>query len=220
MNTETSTPVALSYEEVSALRSENAWIIDCRTPDEFIQGFIPESVYFSPEDNIYLDESLLLPIENPAIVVCIEGDEEKVISILREKGVQHIAGYLQGGYENWKCNSDESDMIVDIEIDELAIDLPHDNKLELIDVRRPYAFEEGHIQGSTNVPIETLGDPSIIANIHDSHNLYVIGDKSTVSLTAVSLLKRHGYHNIRFVRDGFEIAAASKLLPIVWPKRN
>src|SRR5690606_35790403 len=106
MNTETSTPVALSYEEVSALRSENAWIIDCRTPDEFIQGFIPESVYFSPEDNIYLDESLLLPIENPAIVVCIEGDEEKVISILREKGLQHIAGYLQGGYENWKCNSD------------------------------------------------------------------------------------------------------------------
>ena len=64
-------------------------------------------------------------------------------------------------------------MIIDIEPDELAMDIPFDDKLVVIDVRREPEFADGHVQGAINIPLEEMTDPASMANIEDDHNVYV-----------------------------------------------
>jgi 3-mercaptopyruvate sulfurtransferase SseA len=45
-------------------------------------------------------------------------------------GIDNVLGYLEGGFEAWRDAGEEIDLIIDIEPDELAMDIPHDSKLE------------------------------------------------------------------------------------------
>ncbi len=38
-------------------------------------------------------------------------------------------GYLDGGYAAWQQSGEESDMIIDVEPDELMMDIPFDDRL-------------------------------------------------------------------------------------------
>ena len=56
----------------------------------------------------------------------------------------------------------------------LAMDIPHDEKLVVIDVRRETEYADGHVKNAVNIPLDTLTDPASMANIEDDQNLYVI----------------------------------------------
>ena len=132
-------------------------------------------------------------------------------------GIDNVQGYLEGGYETWQNSGEEIDMIIDIEPDELAMDIPHDNLLEIIDVRKPAEFETAHVKGAVNMPLDTLADPLNVAMIDDDNNLYVHCAGGYRSVIAASLLKRHGYHNLRNVLGGFAKMKAEKGIPVVFP---
>jgi rhodanese-related sulfurtransferase len=111
-------------------------------------------------------------------------------------------------------------MIIDIEPDELAMDIPHDTKLEIIDVRKPGEFNTAHVKGAVNVPVDTLIDPVTIAQINEDNNLYIQCAGGYRSVIAASLLKRQGYHNLRNVLGGFAKIKGVKNIPIVTPQEQ
>ncbi len=45
-------------------------------------------------------------------------------------------------------------MIIDIEPAELAMDIPYDENIVLLDVRKPVEFAEGHIRDAVNLPLK------------------------------------------------------------------
>jgi rhodanese-related sulfurtransferase len=106
-------------------------------------------------------------------------------------------------------------MVIDIEADELAMDLPHDSKLEVIDVRKQTEFETAHVKGATNIPLDSLMNPANVAMIDDENNLYVHCAGGYRSVIAVSLLKRQGYHNLRNVLGGWGKIKLLKNIPVV-----
>ncbi len=111
-------------------------------------------------------------------------------------------------------------MIIDIEPDELAMDMPHDNKLEVLDVRKESEYDAGHVKGATNAPLDSLRDIFNIALISSENNLYIHCAGGYRSVIAASLLKRQGYHNLRNILGGFSKMKDQKGLKIVTTEKE
>ena len=125
---------------------------------------------------------------------------------------------MQGGFDNWKKAGEEIDLIINIEPDELAMDLPFDNNLVVIDVRKPNEFAEGHITGAINIPLSDMADPGSMAQIEEDDNLYIHCSAGYRSVIASSLLKRQGIHNLRNVLWGWNKIKELKKIEIVKEK--
>jgi hydroxyacylglutathione hydrolase len=208
---------ALSIAEFKQQVANDAWILDTRTATVFTQGFVPGSISIGLDGRFAEWAGTMLPLKQALVLVTEAGKEKESVTRLARVGIDNIHGYLDGGYDAWVAAGEQIDMIIDIEPDELAMDIPHDNLLQVIDVRKPAEFEAGHVKGATNIPLDTLTDPGHIAEIDDTHNLYVHCAGGYRSVIAASLLKRQGYHNLRNVLGGYAKMKQEKGIPVVLP---
>jgi rhodanese-related sulfurtransferase len=69
-------------------------------------------------------------------LVTPQGKEEETVIRLARVGFDKMSGALTGGFEAWQSAGEKTDMIIDIEADELMMDIPHDPNLTVVDVRR------------------------------------------------------------------------------------
>jgi rhodanese-related sulfurtransferase len=198
--------------------ARGSWILDTRPATVFTEAFVPDSISIGLDGRFAEWAGSLLPFDQPLVLVTEAGKEKESIVRLARVGIDNVQGYLEGGVEAWKAAGEEIDMIIDIEADELAMDIPHDSRLEVIDVRKPSEFEAGHVKGAVNAPLDTLVDPLNIAVIDSDNNLYVHCAGGYRSVIAASLLKRQGYDNLRNVLGGFSKMKQIKDMPIVTPK--
>jgi hydroxyacylglutathione hydrolase len=194
---------------------DGAWILDTRPSTVFTQGFIPESVSVGLDGRFAEFAGTILPYSQPLVLVTEAGKEKESITRLARVGIDNVQGYLDGGYEAWADAGETIDLIIDIEADELAMDIPHDSMLEIIDVRKVSEFETAHVKGAVNMPLDTLTDPLNIAMLDDSNNMYVHCAGGYRSVIAASLIKRQGFHNLRNVVGGFGKIKAEKGISIV-----
>lgn len=208
----------LSVNEFKEKVKNGAWILDTRPSAIFTLEFVPESISIGLDGRFAEWAGSLLPFDQPLVLVTEPGKEAESITRLARVGIDNVQGYLDGGFDAWKNAGEQVDLIIDIEPEELAMDIPHDNKLEVIDVRKPTEFETAHVKGATNVPLDTLMDPLNVAMIDSDNNLYIHCAGGYRSVIAASLLKRQGYHNLRNVLGGFGKMKLLKNMPIVSPQ--
>lgn len=211
---------ALSVPDFKKAADNGAVILDTRSAAVFTEMFVPGAISIGLDGRFAEWAGSLLPFNEPIVLVTEPGKEKETAVRLARVGLDNVAGYLDGGIEAWVAAGEPIDMIIDIEPEELAMDLPHDNKLEVIDVRKPAEFEAGHVKGATNVPLDTLSDVGNIAMIDPDNNLYVHCAGGYRSVIAASLLKRQGYHNLRNVLGGFGKMKNIKGMPVVTPERE
>jgi hydroxyacylglutathione hydrolase len=114
-----------------------------------------------------------------------------------------MKGYMEGSFPAWSAAQNPIDMIIDVEADELAMDIPFDENLIVVDVRREAEFADGHVRDAVNIPLNDMADPGSMANLDDHHNIYLHCGGGYRSIIAASLLKRQGIHNLRNVAGGW-----------------
>jgi len=193
----------LSIGEFKDLVEKDAIILDTRKAVDFTCGFVPGSVSIGLDGRFAEWAGSLLSFDRTIVLVTENGKERESVVRLARVGFDRIAGCLSGGVETWKNAGEETDMIVDVEPDELLMDLPFDENLVILDVRKPVEFAEGHIDGAINIPLNAMIDPGTMANLHESDNLYIHCSAGYRSVIAASLLKRQGFHNLRNVIGGW-----------------
>ena len=193
----------LGIEEVKKREIDEVIILDTRAPEVFTQGFIAGSVNIGLDGRFAEWAGSLLPFHTPIILVTDEGKENESLIRLARVGFDKVIGYLQGGFEAWKAAGEETDMIIDVEADELAMDIPFDEHLQIVDVRRPTEFADGHVKNALNLPLNDLTDPATMASFEEDVNLYLHCGSGYRSVIAASLLKRQGIHNLRNVLGGW-----------------
>ncbi len=193
----------LSIAAFKKLMAEDVLVIDTRHADTFTQGFIPGSIFIGLEGRFAEWAGSLLPFDKPMIVVTQPGMEEETLIRLSRVGFDKVEGYLKGSFEAWQAAGEKVDMIIDIEADELAMDLPHDPNLVVVDVRRETEYAEGHVKGAQNIPLSEMTDVATIASFEDHQNLYVHCAGGYRSVIAASLIKRQGVHNLRNITGGW-----------------
>ena len=138
------------------------------------------------------------------MLVTDPGKEKESVVRLARVGFAQMCGYLEGGFETWKKSGEPIDLIVNIDADEFAMDLPFDPKLKVVDVRRETEFADGHVPGARNIPLETLTDPGTMAEFDDTDNIYIHCASGYRSIIACSLFKRQGIHNLHNITGGWD----------------
>lgn len=193
----------VTVEKLKELLNTDIILLDTRPSSVFTEGFIPGSISIGLDGRFAEWAGSILPFDVPLFLVAEPGKEKESIIRLARVGLDKVQGYLQGGYEAWKESGEISDLIIDVEADELMMDIPFDPNLVVIDVRKPIEFAEGHLKDAVNIPLSDMIDPASMANIEDNQNLYVHCAGGYRSIIAASMLKRQGIHNLRNVVGGW-----------------
>jgi hydroxyacylglutathione hydrolase len=200
----------LSIAEVKTMIADDILILDTRNAAQFTEGFIPSSIFIGLEGRFAEWAGALLPFDQPMILVTEAGKEEETLVRLARVGFDKIQGYVKGGFEAWAAAGEKVDMIINVEADELAMDLPHDPNLVVVDVRRETEYADGHIKDAQNIPLNEMTDVASIADFEDNQNLYVHCAGGYRSVIAASLMKRQGIHNLRNVLGGWNAIKEEK----------
>ncbi|HLA59767.1 MAG TPA: rhodanese-like domain-containing protein, partial [Puia sp.] len=196
-------PLSLeAFKEI--IKDDNTICLDTRLSTEFADGFVPGSISIGLDGRFAEWAGSLLPFDKPFVLVTEPGKEKESVVRLARVGFAQMSGYLKGGFETWKNSGEPIDLIVNIDADEFAMDLPFDPKLKVVDVRRETEFADGHVAGAVNVPLETLTDPGMMADFDDSDNIYVHCAGGYRSVIASSLFKRQGIHNLHNIAGGWD----------------
>ncbi|WP_026768254.1 rhodanese-like domain-containing protein [Asinibacterium sp. OR53] len=184
-------------------QDENIILLDTRKATVFTQGFVPGSVSIGLEGRFAEWAGSLLPFDQPLLLITEPGQERETIVRLARVGFDKFEGHLAGGFETWQAAGLPIDMIIDVEADELAMDIPFDPNLVIVDVRKVPEYADGHVKQAINIPLETLMDPASMADLDEHHNIYVHCAGGYRSVIASSLIKRQGIHNLRNIAGGW-----------------
>ena len=195
--------VPLNVTEFKSRITDDVVIVDTRTASEFTSGFIPTSIFVGLEGRFAEWAATVLPFDKSMLLVTDPGMEEETLIRLARVGLDKVIGYLDGGFPSWISAGEKVDLIIDIEPDELVMDILHDPNAIVLDVRREPEFAGGHVANAINLPLSDMTDVAQIANFEENQNLYIHCAGGYRSVIAASLLKRHGYHNLRNILGGW-----------------
>lgn len=193
----------LSVSAVKEALKNDVILLDTRHATLFTQGYIPGSVFIGLEGRFAEWAGSLLPFDKELIILTDDGKEKETITRLARVGFQKVVGYVAGGFEAWRAAGEEIDLLIDVEADELAMDLPFDPNIVVVDVRKPVEYADGHVKDAVNIPLSEMTDPASMANLEEEQNIYVHCAGGYRSVIAASLLKRQGIHNLRNVLGGW-----------------
>jgi hydroxyacylglutathione hydrolase len=195
---------ALSVGEFKEKMQADTVVVDTRNALVFSNGFVPGSIFIGLEGKFAEWAGSLLPFDKPLMLVTEEEQEKETITRLARVGLSDIQGYLKGGFDAWQNAGEKIDLVIEVEADELAMDLPFDDNLVVVDVRKEVEFADGHVKEAVNIPLGNMVDPASMAEIEDTDNLYLHCGSGYRSTIATSLLKRQGIHNVRNVMGGWD----------------
>lgn len=193
---------------------ENIIVLDGRHADVFAEGHIPGAILIS--FNEYFEQWLttLIPSGRKILLVCDEQDATAMAEQLDRSGRSIPLGWLEGGMDAWLANHQEFHLVIRVEADELAMDLPYDERLLVVDVRTEAEFAEGHVRDAMNIPMRSLSDTMTLSLIEEEQHLYICGSSDEKSMMAASVLLHQGYTQLRTVDGGWDVIRKQKGIPI------
>jgi rhodanese-related sulfurtransferase len=193
---------------------ENIIVLDGRHADVFAEGHIPGAILIS--FNEYFEQWLttLIPSGRKILLVCDEQDARAMAEQLDRSGRSVPLGWLEGGMDAWLATHQEFHLVIRVEADELAMDLPYDERLLVVDVRTEAEFAEGHVRDAMNIPMRSLSDTMTLSLIEEEQHLYICGSSDEKSMMAASVLLHQGYTQLRTVDGGWDVIRKQKGIPI------
>ncbi|MDE3124351.1 MAG: rhodanese-like domain-containing protein [Bacteroidota bacterium] len=206
-------PLSLTVADVKhwLLQNEAIVIVDIRPARSFETGFITGAIAICAEDNITNRLQELQLQKHPTILVTDTAISAR-LELLKNAGYE-IIGFLNDGMIAWNNLNEPIDVLIGVETDELALDIKFDEQVILIDLRNEDIFDIEHIAQSVNIPLHELKDPASMANLEDHQNIYVFGADAFSGITACSLIKKQGIHNLRYLMGGWP---AIKAMPNIF----
>lgn len=193
----------LSIEEFEKLANEtDAVILDVRHQNDFVNGFIPKSIFIGVDGGFAPWVGALIANVNQSILlVAPEGREEEVITRLSRVGFDNVIGYLEGSFDTWKNAEKEVDSLKSVAASDLkkAIDT---NKVPVFDVRKDGEYSSSHIENAIHAPLSKLND--YLNDFPIDKEFYIHCAGGYRSVIAASILKSRGIHNLIDVKGGFD----------------
>ena len=185
------------------ISKEDVIILDTRNATIFTHGFIPNSISIGLEGRFAEWAGSILSFNKKIILITEEGKEKESVVRLARVGFEKFGGYLNGGFEAWAAADEKIDLVIDVEADELAMDMPFDENMLILDVRKETEYADGHIAEALNIPLLDLIDVGKMADFEENQNIYIHCAGGYRSVIAASIIKQQGFHNIRNVLGGY-----------------
>ena len=191
---------ALSLDEFKKQVELGALILDTRTPRDFAQSFIPDSLYIGIKGGFAVWLGTLVHDINQQIIVIAEpGSEEEVIVRASRVGYDNIVGFLDGGFETWKTAGGETDKVNYIDSNTFAGRV---KERTILDVRKPGEYEAERVEDAYSYPLDYIHGN--IEDLDKDKEYFVHCKGGYRSMIASSILKANGIHNIVEIEGGMD----------------
>ncbi len=193
-------PSALGPAQVRAL-GDGVSLLDVRPAAAFGTGHVPGSINIGLSGQFASWAGTLLPAERPIVIVA--EDEEQVDEAalrLSRVGLESLAGYLEGGVAAWDRAGLPLAAVPQVTVDELKALLQEDKALQVVDVRRPPEYAAGHVPRALPRPLDRL--ELELDGLDPARPTAVVCAGGYRSSAGTSLLRRHGFRNLRNVVGG------------------
>ncbi|PRY04992.1 glyoxylase-like metal-dependent hydrolase (beta-lactamase superfamily II) [Pontibacter ummariensis] len=202
---------ALTPEAFEATANETgALVLDTRKPEEFANGFIPNSVNIGIDGSFAPWVGTLIPdIRQQILLVTDEEREEEVVTRLARVGYDYTIGYLKGGFAAWEEAGKDVDAVNSIKADEFARLYEQDKGIKVVDVRKPGEYESEHVETASNAPLDYLNEH--MAELPKEEAVYLHCAGGYRSMIAASILKARGFDNVVNVEGGFKAIAETSV---------
>jgi glyoxylase-like metal-dependent hydrolase (beta-lactamase superfamily II)/rhodanese-related sulfurtransferase len=148
-------PRALSALQAREAIDKGAWVLDLRTAAEFGEAHIPGAI------NVWIDSpqfasrvGWFLPSDAPVVLVAAAPtDLGRAVAALGRIGLDDVVGHVQWGMTEWKRQGLPTASVPQLTVYDLATLREERPELLVVDVREPFEWEEGHIDGALHLPM-------------------------------------------------------------------
>ncbi|MEQ9426622.1 MAG: MBL fold metallo-hydrolase [Cyclobacteriaceae bacterium] len=195
--------VPLDVETFEAIANhEGALVLDTRNREQFVAGFIPNSIFIGLDGSFApWVGTLIKDIQQPILFIAEEGKEEEVVTRLARVGYDNILGYLKDGIRAWKKAGKELETIASVSPEQLVQKMDSES-VNLVDVRKPSEFAAGHVDGAMNVVLDFINDEMHKLDPNTGYYLHCAGGYRSVIMS--SILKSRGFNDIINVEGGYD----------------
>jgi hydroxyacylglutathione hydrolase len=203
--------VALSltnFDKVAA--KHDALILDVRNREDFVKGFIPNSIFIGLDGGFAPWVGALVPnLKTPIVLITPEGKEEEAVTRLSRVGFDNILGYLKGGVQTWTNADRKLDSIHTIDVPTFQAEFKTNSNIHVLDVRKPGEHEKQHIINAQNAPLDFIHKNQDDIDKDKTYHIHCAGGyRSTI---ASSILKSRGYNKLVNVQVNFSDMVAAGL---------
>lgn len=197
--------------------STDALILDVRNREDFVQGFIPNSIFIGLDGSFApWVGALIADLQQPILLVAPAGQEAEAVKRLARVGYDNTLGYLEGGMAAWIKAGNEVDQIESINGAEFA-QQQQAGEIHILDVRKPGEWSGEHLEGAQHFPLDFLNNH--MGSIDPKQTYYLHCRSGYRSTIAASILRARGFQNLINVQDKFEAfgEAGMKVTDFVCP---
>ena len=196
------------------LAAGDVQLIDNRTTLDFGGGHIAGAWNLGPRPELSLWAGWMLDPEKPiALVLRHDGDLPEVLRQLLRVGFTRFASCLRGGMEAWGAAGLPVQELAQLPVQELSKLLPS-RDFQLLDVRTPHEWDEGHLPGARYQFLGELHEK--FRNLNPDKPVTVYCASGYRSSLAASILQARGFGEVRNVPGGYR-AWTTAGFPVVRP---
>jgi len=195
-------PKPLTPQAVLDLRDEGHVLLDVRSAADFGAAHVPGSLNIGLGGQFAMWAGSLIPL-NAAIVLIADTSaqiDESVVRLARV-GIENVKGYLDGGIQRWRDEGFAVDVIPQVTVAQLKEQLEA-SELQIVDVRRPAEYVNGHVPRALNAPLANLDHAIGALPLQKDKLTAVICAGGYRSSAAASLLQKQGFSNLLNVSGG------------------
>jgi hydroxyacylglutathione hydrolase len=208
----------LTPAEVDSLMNEGVVVLDVRHQKQFGAGHIPGSYGIRVEAPLTTWAGWVIPFGSRIILITETADQrsEATRQLIRI-GYDDMAGYLEGGIEEW-AREYPLETVQSINVQDLRERL---DEFTLIDVRQKSEWDAGHIPGAMHFEGGRVAweEPPF----KQDKPLVIQCASGSRSMVAISVLKRRGFDNLiqvegginQWKKNGFEITGENQNLTML-----
>jgi len=198
-------PKYLELDDIEQALGSAATVVDCRPAQKFAAGHIPGTINIPLGKSFLNWAGALVPADSDLyIIIDADGDDgaRSVLRNLCKIGLTRVRGIFRGEVlHEWKSRRGELQKLEHMDVATLSR-VAGDGEVQVIDVRNPDEWSEGHLPGATHVPLAAL--PAAIGNLDSSAPIVLHCKGGGRSSIATSLLQARGFANVTNLTGGYE----------------
>jgi hydroxyacylglutathione hydrolase len=194
-------PKSLTPAEVNKLAQQGTMLLDVREATAFASGHLPSAINIGLNGQFASWAGSLIPSKTPLVLITDNVEQvSEAITRLARVGLENVMGYLVGGVYGWYQTGLQTATLPQMTVEELHAQLAADPQLQVIDVRRPNEYQNGHVPQAINHTLSHLSQE--YSQLDPNHPVAVICQSGYRSTIACSLLQSYGLSNIINVLGG------------------
>ncbi len=203
--------VALTPREFETVANEtNALILDVRRKEDFVKGFIPNSIFIGLDNSFAPWVGALVPdLKQEILIVAPKSREEETVMRLARVGYDNAIGFLKGGFDAWEKDGREKDTIQSIDVHAFSNAYEDNSTIKILDVRKPGEWTTEHINSAQHFALDFINKN--MAEINKSLEYYLHCRSGYRSTVAASILKARGFEKLINVQGSFDDIKSSSI---------